>query len=81
MIQPVTPDDARRWLRHSHQRNIDLYKCRLMLNDIESNLWEPTKQTPIIVSKSAGCIADGHHRLITVLMLGRTLDCEVIHVD
>jgi ParB-like chromosome segregation protein Spo0J len=52
-----------------------------MLNDIESNLWEPTKQTPIIVSKSAGCIADGHHRLITVLMLGRTLDCEVIHVD
>jgi hypothetical protein len=81
MIQPVSPDDARRWLRHSHQRNVDLLKCRSMLDNIESGTWEPTKQTPVIVSKSAGCIADGHHRLVTVLMWGKPLDCDVIYCD
>lgn len=83
MIQPVTPDDARRWIRHSHQRNTDLLKCRMMLDDLESGRWDVTRQkdTPVIVSTGKGCIADGHHRLVTILLWGEPLECEVIFRD
>lgn len=82
-IQHITPEQARAWIRHSHQRNTDLLKCRAMLTDLEAGQWDVTRQadTPVIVSNSAGCIADGHHRLVTVLMWGAPLECEVIYRD
>lgn len=54
-----------------------------MLDDLEAGRWDVTRQadTPLIVSRGKGCIADGHHRLITVLLWGEPLECEVIYRD
>ena len=83
MIEAITPDQARRWIRHSHQRNTDLLKCRAMLTDIESGKWNVDLQAdrPVIVSRGKGCIADGHHRLVTILMYGEPLECEIEYRD
>lgn len=83
MVRTVSPADARAWIRHSHQRNTDLFKCRRMLDDLESGRWDVARQkdTPVIVSNGKGCIADGHHRLVTILLWGEPLECEVIFRD
>lgn len=83
MVEWITPEQARAWIRHSHQRNTDLLKCRAMLTDIEEGRWHVTLQQgrPVIVSRGKGCIADGHHRLITVLLRGEPLLCEIEYRD
>jgi hypothetical protein len=54
-----------------------------MLTDIEEGRWHVTLQQgrPVIVSRGKGCIADGHHRLITVLLRGEPLLCEIEYRD
>ena len=78
-VEQVTPEQARRWIRRSHQRPIDLLKCRMMLDDVEAGRWDPSRQdgTPVIISDGKGTAADGHHRLVTVLMHGAPLPCAV----
>ena len=73
-VTTVTPADAARWIRHSHQRQIDLLKVRLMLDDIEAGAWQPDTHTPILVLNDQGCIGDGHHRLIATLIHGEPVD-------
>lgn len=36
VVETITPGQASAWIRHSHQREIDLLKCRMMLDDIET---------------------------------------------
>ena len=76
-VEQVTPEQAARWIRHSHQRPIDLLKCRMMLDDIEAGRWDPSRQdgTPVIVRGEVAL--DGHHRLVAILMLGEPLPCSV----
>ena len=78
-VELVTPEQARRWIRHSHQRSIDLLKCRRILEAAGSGHWNPTLQvhSPVIVLQSRGVIADGHHRMIAILMHGKPLECVV----
>jgi len=54
-----------------------------MLDDIEQDRWDVTLQAgrPVIVSRGKGCIADGHHRLITILLHGAPLLCEIEYRD
>jgi hypothetical protein len=80
-VEQVTPEQARRWIRHSHQRNTDLLKCRAMLDDVEGGRWDPARQEgrPVIVSTEKDTIADGHHRLVTILLHGEPLPCEVLY--
>jgi hypothetical protein len=79
IVRTVTPADAARWIRHSHQRQIDLLKVRMMLNDIEAGVWQPEGHTPIIVLDGRGCIADGHHRLIATLIHGHPVEHMTQH--
>jgi hypothetical protein len=78
-VTAVTPADAGRWIRHSHQRQIDLLKVRMMLDDIEAGTWRPDDHTPIIVLDGRGCIADGHHRLIATLIHGHPVNHMTQH--
>jgi hypothetical protein len=82
-VEDVTPDQARRWIRRSHQRNTDLMKCRAMLDDVEGGRWDPARQEgkPVIVGAGGTVVADGHHRLVTILMHGKPLPCEVEYRD
>jgi len=52
-----------------------------MLDDIEAGRWDPSRQEgrPVIVSREKDTIADGHHRLVTILMHGEPLPCEVLY--
>ena len=78
-VEQVTPEQARRWIRHSHQRPVDLLKCRMMLDDVEAGRWDPSRQdgTPVIVRDEVAL--DGHHRLVAILMLGQPLGCVVTY--
>lgn len=78
MIETVTPEMAARWMRHSHQRRIDLLKVRMMLDDIPDR-WDPAKQkdTPVLISRSRNTCLNGHHRLLMVLFLTRPIELWV----
>lgn len=79
-LEHVTPEDARRWIRSSHQRSIDLLKSRKMLDDLAEGRWDPSlhERRPVIVSEKKQTLADGHHRIMAVLMLGEPIPLMVL---
>lgn len=79
-IEQVAPSDARRWIRTSHQRSVDLLKVRKMLDDLADGRWDPSlhERRPVIVSESKQTLADGHHRIMAVLMLGEPIPLMVL---
>jgi hypothetical protein len=79
-LEVVTPQEAARWIRTSHQRAIDLIKCRRMLDDIEGGLWDPQThaERPVILNATKQVIADGHHRMVMILMHGEPVSVMVV---
>ena len=76
MIEDVCPETARLWIRDTHQRRIDLLKCRRILNDIEAGTWDPIGTTGPVIVRDNKCL-DGHHRLLAVLMYGEPIQIAV----
>lgn len=73
----IYPSLARAWILHSHQRKIDLIKPRRYIAEVLAGRWNPEfhRDNPIIVRNDI-CL-NGHHRLIAVLMLGKSIPCYV----
>lgn len=81
VLEDVTPEMARRWIRHSHQRALDLVKPRKLLDDIAAGKWDPInhRRRPVVVSVDKEILADGHHRIQTVLMHGEPIPMYVLY--
>lgn len=81
VLQDVTPDLARQWIRVSHQRALDLLKPRRMIEDLEMGRWDPLNhQTRPVIVNSSGQLVDGHHRIQMVLMLDEPVPMYVLYV-
>lgn len=81
VLEAYTPEMARRWIRRSHQRMVDLLKVRRMLDDLEEGRWDPEthRERPVIVSTTKQELADGHHRTYAVLMHGEPIPTYILY--
>jgi hypothetical protein len=78
MIQTITPDDARKWLRNSRQRNVDMNRVRTLIEAMESGSWDIKNIPNDPIRIKDGGVEDGNHRLMAVLIHGEPTEVKLV---